>query len=79
MSLTSLREELAGLEFLVGREIERDVIEGDGHTGRGAVVQILPADMNNSFVQRGGWWVVGQFVLLLPSQFWVSPVARHRS
>lgn len=41
MNLGSLREELAGLEFLVGREIERDVIEGDGHTGRGAVVQIL--------------------------------------
>ncbi len=41
LSLTSVREELAGLEFLVAREIERDVIEGDGHTGRGAVVQIL--------------------------------------
>jgi SAM-dependent methyltransferase len=41
MNLTDLRKELAGLEFLVAREIERDVIEGDGHTGRGAVVQIL--------------------------------------
>ena len=41
MTLASLREELAGLELLVGRELERDVIEGDGHTGRGAVVQIL--------------------------------------
>ncbi len=41
MNLASLRDELAGLEFLVGREIEREVIEGDGHTGRGAVVQIL--------------------------------------
>jgi SAM-dependent methyltransferase len=41
MTLAGLREELAGLEFLVGREIEREVIEGDGHTGRGAVVQIL--------------------------------------
>ena len=41
MTLASLRDELAGLEFLVGREIERDVIEGNGHTGRGAVVQIL--------------------------------------
>jgi hypothetical protein len=36
--LASLRDELAGLELLIGREIERDVIEGDGHTGRGAVV-----------------------------------------
>jgi SAM-dependent methyltransferase len=41
MNLAGLRDELAGLEFLVGREIEREVIEGDGHTGRGAVVQIL--------------------------------------
>jgi protein-S-isoprenylcysteine O-methyltransferase Ste14 len=24
-----------------------------------------PAVMSNSFIQRGGWWVVGQFLLLL--------------
>jgi SAM-dependent methyltransferase len=41
MTLPGLRAELAGLELLVGREIEREVIEGNGHTGRGAVVQIL--------------------------------------
>ena len=41
MTLAGLRDELAGLEILIGREIERDVIEGDGHTGRGAVVQVL--------------------------------------
>ena len=41
MTLVGLREELAGLEFVIGREIEREVIEGDGHKGRGAVVQIL--------------------------------------
>jgi len=41
MTLAGLRDELAGLELLAGREIEREVIEGDGHTGRGAVVQIL--------------------------------------
>lgn len=41
MTLAGLREELAGLEFLVARELEREVIEGHGHTGRGAVVQIL--------------------------------------
>ena len=41
MTLTGLRDELAGLELLVGREVEREVIEGNGHTGRGAVVQIL--------------------------------------
>jgi len=41
MTLASLRDELAGLEFVVARELERDVLEGDGHTGRGAVVQLL--------------------------------------
>lgn len=41
MTLAALREELAGLDLLVGREIERDVIEGGGHNGHGAVVQIL--------------------------------------
>lgn len=41
MTIAALREELAGLEFVVGRECERDVIEGTGHTGRGAVVQVM--------------------------------------
>jgi len=41
MTLPGLLDELAGLEFLVGREIEREVIEGNGHTGPSAVVQIL--------------------------------------
>lgn len=41
MTLAGLRSELAGLEFVVARECERDVVEGTGHTGRGAVVQVL--------------------------------------
>ena len=41
MTLDGLREELVDLEFQIARELERDVIEGTGHTGRGAVVQIL--------------------------------------
>ncbi|MGA9453540.1 MAG: class I SAM-dependent methyltransferase [Verrucomicrobiia bacterium] len=41
MTLAGLRDELSGLDLLIGREIEREVIEGGGHTGRGAVVQIL--------------------------------------
>jgi SAM-dependent methyltransferase len=41
MTLAALRPELAGLEFLVGQELEREVVEGTGHTGRGAVVQVL--------------------------------------
>lgn len=40
MTLASLRQELVGLEFLVARELEREVVEGTGHTGRGAVVQV---------------------------------------
>ena len=41
MTLAGLREELAGLEFQIARELKRDVTEGTGHTGHGAVVQIL--------------------------------------
>ncbi len=40
-TLAALRTELAGLEFLHGQELERDILEGDGHTGRGAVVQVI--------------------------------------
>ena len=41
MTLASLQEELVGLEFEIGREREREVVEGKYHTGRGAVVQLL--------------------------------------
>jgi SAM-dependent methyltransferase len=41
MTLAGLREELAGLEFRLGVELEREVVEGRLHTGRGAVVQVL--------------------------------------
>lgn len=41
MTLAALREELSGLDFLVARELERNVVEGSGHTGTAAVVQIL--------------------------------------
>jgi SAM-dependent methyltransferase len=37
----TLKEELAGLEFEVAREVERVVQEGRYHTGRAATVQIL--------------------------------------
>lgn len=40
-TLAGLRTELPGLEFLHGEELERDIREGDGHTGRGAVVQLV--------------------------------------
>lgn len=40
MTADALRAELAGLRFEVLHEIERRVTEGDGHTGRAAVVQV---------------------------------------
>jgi SAM-dependent methyltransferase len=41
MTLDELRVDLAGLAFEVAHEIERDVVEGNYHTGRAAVVQVL--------------------------------------
>lgn len=41
MTLDGLRDELAGLEFVHGEELEREVVEGHGHTGVGAVVQVI--------------------------------------
>jgi SAM-dependent methyltransferase len=41
MRLGDLRQELAGLDLVIARETEREVREGQGHTGRSAVVQIL--------------------------------------
>jgi SAM-dependent methyltransferase len=41
MTLAGLRAELSGLELIHARECEREVIEGSGHTGRAAVVQLV--------------------------------------
>lgn len=41
MTLDGLRTELDGLEIIHGVELERDVIEGGGHSGVGAVVQVI--------------------------------------
>ncbi|MGD8591297.1 MAG: class I SAM-dependent methyltransferase [Gammaproteobacteria bacterium] len=41
MTLQSLEEELSGLEFEYAMELDRDVVEGQFHTGKGAVVQII--------------------------------------
>lgn len=40
-TLAGLRAELAGLDLVIARECERDVIEGAGHSGRAAVVQVV--------------------------------------
>lgn len=41
MTLEGLRAELQGLEFVHGEELLREVVEGPGHTGLGAVVQVI--------------------------------------
>jgi hypothetical protein len=41
MTLEGLQGELAAMEIDSGREIIRSVIEGPGHTGDGAVVQVI--------------------------------------
>ncbi len=41
MSLDDLTRELAGLEILHTRELEREVREGAYHTGLASVVQLL--------------------------------------
>lgn len=41
MELETLKVELDGLEFVHGKELVRDVIEGINHTGKCSVVQIL--------------------------------------
>lgn len=52
MTLDALQQELAGLDFEIGIELTRDVIEGKYHTGKGAVVQLLarkPDDSANPY------------------------------
>lgn len=41
MDWATLQQELAGLTFKIGEELERDIHEGRGHRGRSAVVQVL--------------------------------------
>jgi SAM-dependent methyltransferase len=39
--LADVRDDLAGLEIVIGRELEREIFEGTLHTGRSAVVQVV--------------------------------------
>ena len=41
MTLDLLRDELVGLEIIHAEELDRDIIEGAGHSGIGAVVQFI--------------------------------------
>jgi hypothetical protein len=40
-TLNDLRQELAGLEWEIAREVEREIHEGELHDGWSAVVQVL--------------------------------------
>ena len=41
LSLEAVRREIAGLDVLIGREIERIMGEGDHHDGESAVLQLV--------------------------------------
>jgi SAM-dependent methyltransferase len=41
MELAELKKELTGLEFIHGKELIRNVVEGINHTGKSSVVQVL--------------------------------------
>ena len=41
MALENLEAELKGLNFEYAVELDRDVVEGKYHTGKGAVVQLI--------------------------------------
>jgi SAM-dependent methyltransferase len=48
MQLSALKEELAGLDFVIGRECEREIHEGQGHFGLSAVVQVVAQNTRDS-------------------------------
>lgn len=41
MTLKELQDEFQGLDFLVAREVDREVHEGKGHFGKSAVTQLI--------------------------------------
>jgi hypothetical protein len=41
MTLESLREELAGLDLVIARDVDREVHEGAFHGGPSATVQVV--------------------------------------
>jgi hypothetical protein len=52
MSAESLSQEFAALEIIHLKELERSVVEGSGHTGQAAVVQLIarkPMGTDNRF------------------------------
>lgn len=52
--LADLRDDLAGLEIVIGRELEREIFEGVYHTGRSAVVQVLARRTGFGNLRSGG-------------------------
>mmetsp|Transcript_22507 Transcript_22507/g.48868 ORF Transcript_22507/g.48868 Transcript_22507/m.48868 type:complete len:204 (-) Transcript_22507:201-812(-) len=41
MRIDDLRSDFEGMDIEIGREVERDVVEGKYHTGKSAVVQVV--------------------------------------
>lgn len=81
MNRELLRAEIPGLSFRHLQELERDVIEGEGHTGHAAVVQVIAVKDNRRFavsanrgnaqhkvryVESGGGEVSGDCRLCVP-------------
>ena len=55
LDLARLRAELGSLEWLVARELEREVIEGRYHTGPASVVQLVARRPAQGGVSGGGF------------------------
>ena len=52
MTLTTLRDELPTLEFTHAHELDREIIEGQGHTGVGSVVQLIARKPSQRSIDR---------------------------
>lgn len=48
MDLTTVKSELAGLNWLLAKEVKREIIEGSGHTGTGEVIQLIGIKPDNT-------------------------------
>ena len=66
MTLPGLRGRTCGIR-IAGRRAKLSARSSKAMATRVAArwCKFSPAAMSNGFVQRGGWWVVGQFLLLL--------------
>lgn len=47
MDLTTVKDELTGLNWQLAEEVKREIIEGSGHTGLGEVIQLIGVKPDN--------------------------------